>query len=41
MNLLPNMIIIDFCEWLKQKISSQQEALDFYDLMLNQEHQNV
>ena len=41
MNLLPDMIIIDFCEWLKHRISSQQEDLDFYDLMLNQEHRNV
>ena len=41
MNLLPDMIIIDFCEWLKHRISSRQKTLDFYDLMLNQEHRYI
>lgn len=38
MNRLPDLIIIDFCEWLNQKISSRQDSLDLFDLILNQEH---
>ena len=29
MNLLPDMIIIDFCEWLKHTIRLEHNDLDF------------
>lgn len=38
MNPLPDMVVIDFCEWLKKRIESQQCTLDFFDLMLDQEY---
>lgn len=37
MNLLPDMIIIDFCEWLKRTIRLEHQDLDFLDLMLNEQ----
>lgn len=43
MNLLPDMIIIDFCEWLNSVLSKRrdQHDLDFYDLMLDRENSFV
>lgn len=38
MNLLPDMIIIDFCEWLKVTLRSEHQDLDFLDLMLNEQY---
>ena len=38
MNLLPDMIIIDFCEWLKHVIYLEHQDWDFLDLMLNEEY---
>lgn len=38
MNLLPDVVVIDFCEWLKTKIESQPRDLDFYDLMMDEEY---
>lgn len=38
MNLLPDMIIIDFCEWLKHTIRLEHQDFDFLDLMLNEQY---
>ena len=38
MNLLPDMIIIDFCEWLKKIIFLQRKDIDFLDLMLDEQY---
>ena len=38
MNLVPDMVIIDFCEWLKDAIRSKHQDLDFLDLMLNDQY---
>ncbi len=38
MNLLPDMIIIDFREWLKHTIRFEHQDLDFLDLMLNEQY---
>ena len=38
MNLLPDMIIIDFCEWLKHTICIEHQDLDILDLMLNEQY---
>lgn len=37
MNLLPDMIIIDFCEWLQHTIKLEHQDLDFLDLMINEQ----
>lgn len=41
MNLLPDMIIIDFCEWLNNVLSVRHDDLDFYDLMLDEKNHHV
>lgn len=41
MNLLPDMIIIDFCEWLKKKLVAKQCNYDFLDLMLDEEYRSA
>lgn len=38
MNLLPDMIIIDFCEWLKKTILPERKDLDFFDLILDEHY---
>lgn len=38
MNLLPDMIIIDFCEWLKKSIQPERNDVDFLDLMLDEKY---
>lgn len=38
MNLLPDMMIIDFCEWLKHTICIEHQDLDILDLMLNEQY---
>lgn len=38
MNLLPDMIIIDFCEWLKKFIKLERDDVDFLDLMLDEKY---
>ena len=38
MNLLPDMIIIDFCEWLKNIIHLKYQDIDFMDLMLDEQY---
>lgn len=41
MNLLPDIIIIDFCEWLNNVLSVRQDDFDFYDLMLDEKNRRV
>lgn len=41
MNLLPDMIIIDFCEWLNSILPLKRNGLDFYDLMLDEENHRI
>lgn len=41
MNLLPDMIIIDFCEWLNSVLPVRHDDLDFYDLMLDEENHHI
>lgn len=38
MNLLPDIIIIDFCEWLKKNIIPQHNDVDFLDLILDERY---
>lgn len=37
MNLLPDMIILEFCEWLKVRIEHSNASLDFFDIVFDQE----
>ena len=40
MNRLPDMMILDFCEWLKNKVASENEGQEFdvLDLILDETH---
>lgn len=40
MNALPSMIVLDFCEWLKNRATQQhsENYTDIFDLILNDEY---
>ena len=42
MNALPSLIVLDFCEWLKNQSSLQynDNYIDMFDLILNEEYYN-
>lgn len=38
MNLLPDMIVLEFCEWLKSSIESNSAEYDIFDLLLDEQY---
>lgn len=38
MNLLPDMILLDFCEWLNDTIHDNHNDIDIYDLLLDRNY---
>ena len=38
MNLLPDMIVLEFCEWLKSSMESNSAEYDIFDLLLDEQY---
>lgn len=38
MNLLPDMIVLEFCEWLNSSIKSNSKEYDIFDLLLDEQY---